>query len=344
MPAWIDFKQLRAQLRFEDVLRHYAVEVKAKGGKQHQGYCPLPNHNGKRNSPSFSANLERGIFNCFGCGAKGNLIDFAVLMEGLNPDDGAGVRKTALKLQERFCPSQQARQQSKPKRHEAAQFELPTAAPKTNARVQINTPLDFELKNLDAKHHYLDKRGFSLETVEHFGLGYCSKGLLSGRIAIPIHNPTGQLVGYAGRIVDDTRINEENPRYKFPPPRERNDVVHEFHKLHLLYNLHRLKKPVLDLAIVEGFASVWWLTQMGFPDVVALMGWKMSDEQAQLICDVVPPNGRIWVIPDGDESGGRCAVSVLEHIGTQRFIQWLKLDESKQPTNYPGGWYRQRLK
>src|ERR1700731_1349569 len=100
MSGWIDFKALRAQLNFADVLRHYGVEVKARGN-QHHGYCPLPNHNGKKNSPSFSANLEKGIFQCFGCGAKGNLLDFAVLMEKADPKDGIELRKVALELQKR---------------------------------------------------------------------------------------------------------------------------------------------------------------------------------------------------------------------------------------------------
>ena len=64
MNTWIDFKTLRSKLDFEQVLRHYGVEVKRKG-EQHHGFCPLPNHQGKKNSPSFSANLERGIFQCF---------------------------------------------------------------------------------------------------------------------------------------------------------------------------------------------------------------------------------------------------------------------------------------
>ena len=58
---WIDFKALRARLDFAQVMEHYGVEIKRKG-EQHMGFCPLPNHNGKRNSPSFSANLEKGIF------------------------------------------------------------------------------------------------------------------------------------------------------------------------------------------------------------------------------------------------------------------------------------------
>ena len=88
MKTWIDFKGLRKKLDFEQVLRHYGVEVKRKGN-QHQGYCPLPNHQGKKNSPSFSANLERGIFQCFGCGAKGNVLEFAAMMEKADPKDGA---------------------------------------------------------------------------------------------------------------------------------------------------------------------------------------------------------------------------------------------------------------
>jgi len=82
---WIDFKALRARLDFAQVMEHYGVEVKRKG-TQHTDFCPLPNHNGKRNSPSFSANLKKGIFQCFGCGAKGNVLDFAALMEKPIPE------------------------------------------------------------------------------------------------------------------------------------------------------------------------------------------------------------------------------------------------------------------
>src|ERR1043166_7526323 len=101
MPSWIDFKELRSKLSFENVLVHYGVEVKRRG-EQHLGFCPLPGHTGNRKSPSFSANLERGIFHCFGCQAKGNVLDFAVLMDGGSKEDPADVRRTALALQERF--------------------------------------------------------------------------------------------------------------------------------------------------------------------------------------------------------------------------------------------------
>src|SRR5947208_944668 len=114
MPTWVNFKELREQIAFEDVLRFYGVEIKRKG-VQHHGFCPLPNHNGKRNSQSFPVNLERGIFHCFGCGAKGNLLEFAALMEKADLENGRAFREIALKLQEKFCPAQSERGSSSPK-------------------------------------------------------------------------------------------------------------------------------------------------------------------------------------------------------------------------------------
>ena len=340
MNKWIDFTELRKQLKFEDVLRHFKIEIKAKG-VQHHGYCPLPKHKGKKNSVSFSANLEKGIFNCFGCGAKGNLLDFAALMQGLDPESGADVRTAALALQEAFrlgTPQPEAKPKPKERKVTEEQAEL------HDLRVAVNAPLDFELKNLDARHPYLDKRGFDGDTIAHFGLGYCAKGMLAGRIAIPLHaHATGKLIGYAGRLVDNTAIREDNPKYRFPGAREREGVKHEFRKSEILYNSNRLKSPVAQLVVVEGFASVWWLHQMGISNVVALMGWAVSEEQTKIVTELVHPTGRIVVVGDGDDAGKRCALSVFESMGQQRFIKWLKLDEGKQPTDYPGGWLRDRL-
>ena len=83
---WVNYKSLRAELSFIEILHHYGVELKERG-EQWQGFCPLPTHEGKRRSPSFSANVGKGIWQCFGCGAKGNVIEFAARMEGLNPDE-----------------------------------------------------------------------------------------------------------------------------------------------------------------------------------------------------------------------------------------------------------------
>ena len=330
MKTWIDFKELRRKLDFEQVLRHYGVEVKRKGN-QHQGFCPLPNHQGKKNSPSFSANLERGIFQCFGCGAKGNVLEFAAMMEKADPKDGAALHKVAGELQKRFCPELGASTETKPPATKPEKTE-----PKSDLPVVVNEPLDFELKGLDRKHPYLLNRGFSQETIDHFGLGFCSRGLLKDRVAIPLHDHEGRLVGYAGRVVDDATISEDNPRYRFPGKRERDGKHFEFRKTLFLYNGFRVKALVDDLIVVEGFASVWWLHQNGLPSVVATMGADCSEKQAELIVSLVEPGGRVWFVPDGDKAGERYAQTLLLLVSPYRFVRWVKMADGKQPTGLSG--------
>jgi DNA primase len=325
MSTWIDFKELRSRLNFEEVLRHYKVEVKRKGN-QHHGFCPLPNHSGKKNSPSFSAQLEKGIFQCFGCGAKGNILDFAALMENANPKDGAALHKIAADLQKRFCPELG----SKPKGKIANQ---PEAKQKIEMPVVVNAPLNFDLKELNYEHPYLFNRGFSKETIEHFGLGFCSRGMLKGRIAIPLHDHEGKLVGYVGRVVDDSIITEDNPRYRFPGERKHDGKIFEFRKTLFLYNGFRFKVLLDDLIVVEGFTSVWWLNQNDMSNVVGVMDADCSERQAELIVSLVKPVGRVWLVPDGNEAGERCAQSLLLKVSPYRFTRWVKLGEDKQPTD-----------
>ena len=321
MTIWIDFKELRKGLDFAEVLRHYKVELKLKGD-QHHGFCPLPLHEGRRNSASFSANVKKAIWQCFGCGQKGNVLDFAVLMEKANPDSGEEVRKVALKLQEQFLGK-------------APATELPERRKKVeDAKTCINAPLDFELKGLDARHPYLQKRGFTAETIERFGLGFCSRGFLKDRIAIPLHDGGGRLIGYAGRAVDDSTVSEDNPKYRFPGKRERNWIIYEFHKSAFLYNGHRLPLPLNDLIVVEGFPGVWWLFQSGIENSVGLMGASCSEEQADAIVSLVAPAGRVWVFTDGDDAGVRCAESILIHVAPHRFTRWVKMKPGGQPTDF----------
>jgi DNA primase len=327
--GWIDFKQLRSQLYPLSVLRQYNVKITVKGERA-TGFCPLSTHQGQRRSPSFSMNLERGIWQCFGCHAKGNVLDFAARMEGFNPDNPKELRQAALKIVDVFkfghgtSPGPTSQTASRPSG-------APTPSGKS---VVVNAPIDFELRTLDPDHPYLKERGFTPETIRHFGLGFCNRGRLRGRLAIPLHDPQGRLVGYAGRITQDKLISETCPKYLFLGGRERDGTMLEFRKSLLLYNTHRVNGPVDHLFIVEGFPSTWWLWQAQYRNVVALMGSSCSEEQAKLIVDLVKPDGKVWLMPDGNESGVRCAESLMFHVSPHRFCRWVRLGENEQPTNY----------
>jgi DNA primase len=329
MGTWINFKKLRENISFEQVLRLYGVDIKLKGKTQHQGFCPLPKHAGERKrSPSFSANLEKGIFQCFSCGAKGNVIDFAALMENLDPSNGDDFRKAALLLQEKLRPAS-AEPKLKPKKPE------PESNSEEKKPVVANAPLDFALKDLDSAHPYLKERGLNENTIEKFGLGHCSRGYFKDRIVIPLHSAGGSLIGYAGRVTDDSKISETCPKYLFPGSRERDGRILDFRKSEFLYNGYRFKAPVDDLVVVEGFFSVHWLYQCGIESVVGLMGWACSEEQGDSIITLTKPGGRVWIFSDGDGPGEKCAASVFHLVAPHRSVRWARLTEGRQPTDCP---------
>lgn len=330
MTQWVNYKHIRENVKFVEVLAHYKIDLKIRGERA-SGFCPLPCHGGKGKSPSFSANVARGIWQCFGCKAKGNVIDFIAHMEKLDPLNSQDFRKAAIIAQERFLPGTVTPSQASKSKEPVKQ---PLASDKP---VEVNGPLDFELKNLDPSHPYLSSRGFTAETIKHFGLGYCSKGFMNGRIVIPLHDQQARFIGYAGRVVDDSTITAENPKYRFPGKREHKGVVHEFRKSIFLYNGHAIQKPVSDLIVVEGFASVWWLWQHGFRSVVALMGSTCSEAQAELIVNSVEPMGRIWILPDGDEAGEKCGKGCVLALSRKRFVSWVVLEDQRQPTDCAPG-------
>lgn len=325
MPTWIDFKELRAKLKFESLLRFYQIEVIRKGA-QHQGPCPLPNHRGKHGPPPFSVNLERDIFHCFGCGANGNALDFALLMENVNPDDGRAVRKVALKLRRELLRDVMP--------VNSKRFVQKVAAPKeapARQKALVNAPLDFELKELETDSLCLLEEGLTAATVAHFGLGFCSRGMLKGRVAIPLHDHDGKLVGYAGRAVHHGSASGSNPEYLFPTTRERNGTVYEFRKSLFLYNSFRLEAPCDDLIVVASFPAVWWLHQNGHPHTVAVMDSECSARQAELVVSLMKPSGRVWILPDGSKDGERLAQSLLLQVSLHRFTRWVQLDQGWQP-------------
>ena len=116
---------------------------------------------------------------------------------------------------------------------------------------ESNKPLTFNLQNIDHHHPYLKERGVTEEIAQKFGVGFFpGKGSMHDRIVIPIHNPKGELVAYAGRSIDGSE-----PRYKFPAG---------FHKSMELYNVHRVRDEV-SVVLVEGFFDCMKVTQAGFP-------------------------------------------------------------------------------
>ena len=286
MSTFINFKELRAQLDFRAVLLSYGVPATNASASKYQGHCPLPTHAGESRKSSFSADFAKGIWQCFGCKASGNLLDFAVRMELLDPTSGADVRKVALKLHRKHLDHGGA--QSGAGAHESTRTE-------EGGAVRVNAPLDFELKGLDPDHPSVQALGLKQETVAHFGLGYCSRGSLKGRIAVPLHDATGTLVGYAGRWSNVTSDTPDEPLYLLPGDRERSGITYRFDPGELLYAASTVAdRPVPKLIVAEELSLVWHLHEFGVP-AVALVTPHLSSSHEALLSRLVVRGGAVFV-------------------------------------------------
>ncbi len=328
MTTFVDFKAVKAAVTMLHVLERYGfAESFKRTGNSLSGPCPL--HNGQ-NRTQFRVSLEKNCWNCFGtCNGGGNVLDFVARKEGCS------LREAALKLSDWFqLPTQEKSQRPEkdaagsPKTDAPPKAERPTKAAKPKRpdaeEDGPNKPLGFELQHLDAEHPYLLERGLSAETIREFSIGHCSKGSMTGRIVVPIHNAEGQLVAYAGRWPSKPP-DEDTPKYKLPPG---------FRKAQEVFNLHRAMCEPHDtpLYVVEGFFDAIWLWQNGIRRVVALMGSALSPVQAALIQRIVTPDDRIVVMLDEDDAGRAGREKAVARLSLHCFVRTHQFaQEGQQP-------------
>ena len=74
----VDFESIKATTDIVSVIAGYGVQFK-KSGRDYVALCPFHTEQ----TPSFHVTPEKGLFHCFGCEAKGNVIQFVAMKEGI---------------------------------------------------------------------------------------------------------------------------------------------------------------------------------------------------------------------------------------------------------------------
>lgn len=334
-PQFLD--ELVARNPIEEVVGQY-VNLK-RSGSNLMGLCPF--HSEK--SPSFSVSPDKGLFYCFGCHKGGSVIGFEMEIEGLSYGDAvrALAQRAGMDVPEdeenRELYQKQERLWALNK--EAARFFVK----------ELYGP--FGREGLA----YAQKRGMSKGTLTRFGIGFApnerrnlcdamrAKGyteeelLASGlalkkdrglydcfrnRLMFPIIDVRGNVIGFGGRVMDDSK-----PKYLNSP----DTLV--FNKRKNLFALNIAKKSKLDyLILVEGYMDAIALHQYGFDCAVASLGTSLTDEHARLISRYTK---QIVLIYDGDEAGQNAtkrAIPMLERAGIQ--VKVLQMRDAKDPDEY----------
>lgn len=304
--SFIDFKAVKVAITMEQVLQHYGLLDQFKrSGDSLSGPCPI--HKGS-NPTQFRVSLSKSLWNCFSeCKSGGNSLDFIAKMEdatihaaALKAIDWFGLDPEAMRTNSKEADKQPEKSASNTGSKQRPGSKLASPAPEKDAP---NKPLGFRLEKLDRTHPYLSERELTPETIAEFGLGYCAKGMMAQRIAIPIHNVEGKVVAYAGRIPGEPA--GDIAKYKLPQG---------FRKSLELFNIDRaIKEPAeTPLVIVEGFFDCMKLYQHGCRKAVALMGSTMSATQEERIRSHTDSRSQVVIMLDEDEAGraGRDDIAV----------------------------------
>jgi len=323
--SFVDFKAVKAAITMEQVLAQYGLTDKFKRSRDSlSGPCPI--HKGS-NPTQFRVSLSKNIWNCFSeCHGGGNVLDFIARMENVS------IHAAAVKAIEwfRLDPDSLNGRSDKDREPEASAGKS-TSKEKAGsqkvvtdpAKILPNKPLKFRLDKLDQGHPYLRERGLTSDTIKEFGIGFCDKGMMAGRIAIPISNAEGAVVAYVGRLLENP--TDDTPKYKFPPG---------FLKTLELFNLHRaIKEPQeVPLVIVEGFFDCMKLHQYGCRKVIALMGSWLDENQRELIRKHFNARTQI-ILALGEDKAGRAAREIMAHQLAR--ICFVKVQEFKAPDAQP---------
>ena len=172
----VDFAAVKARVTYNDVLRFLDLHGK-RVGEQLRGKCPACDTDNDR---ALVLTAGRGAY-CHAAKGGGDVIWLVSHVRGI------GVKEAAQQLAEQFgiVPQEPAPPAPMPVSKESK-----TPAP--------NVPTSLAaLAYLVHDHEAVKALGFSPEMAKRLGVGFANKGLMKGRVAIPLYE-NGTLAGYVG--------------------------------------------------------------------------------------------------------------------------------------------------
>ena len=316
-----------------------------RAGSNLKGLCPF--HSEK--SPSFTVYPADNSFYCFGCGIGGNAITFIRQAEHLDyPDAVEFLAKRAgiTVVRDDENKYQQPKGISKERLYkmnvDAAKF--------FHAMLFSQNP-----KAKEALAYFTEKRGLSLATIKHFGLGfapdswnatldhmtnlgYTREELFEGffvsknekgyfdsfrnRVMFPIIDVSGNVIAFGGRVMDDSK------------PKYRNTMdTPVFKKSRNLFALNFAKQTCAESIILcEGYMDVIAMHAAGFTNAVATLGTAITSEQARLMSRYTK---KVIISYDADEAGQKAAqraMKMLDEVGLA--VGVIKVPGAKDPDEY----------
>ncbi len=342
--------------RVEDVIGDF-ITLKKRGANL-LGLCPF--HGEK--SPSFTVSPAKGIYKCFGCGKSGTAVNFIMDLESLSYPEA--LRYLANKygieiIEKEVSVEEKAQQNEKESLYIVMQY-----AQKYYTDLLLNDDMGrsiglgyfkergftqaiidkFQLGySSDERRKFSEtavKNGYKPEYLVKTGMSILSNNHVegspitvsdifdryTGRVMFPIHNISGKVIGFGGRIlISDKKL----AKYINSP---QTDI---YDKSKTLYGLFQAKKMIIqedNCYLVEGYTDVISMHQSGIDNVVASSGTSLTVDQIKLIHRFTK---NITILYDGDVAGIKASFRGIDLILEEGMnVRVLLFPEGDDPDSY----------
>lgn len=326
--------EIRSKLNIVDVIGEYVPLTKK--GQYYWGICPF--HNDK--NPSMSVDEKRQTYTCWSCHNSGNVFNFVEQIENIS------FPETLKRLGDRvgitingYTSNFSSKYSKYYDIYDLTQkyYELMLNTQKgEKAReylekrgIDKNTIKEFgiglALDDKDKLIKYLKEKKYDINTLNDLGLANNDIDTFINRIIFPLDDRNGRIVGFSGRIYDDSKMakymnTKETPIFK---------------KGTCLYHYNASKEYVRTskyVIIMEGFMDVIRASTIGIKNTVALMGTALTDDQISLIKKLCQ---NVYLCLDGDNPGQEADLhngELLEKAGLN--VKVVCLTDDEDPDSY----------
>ena len=332
--------------RLEEVIGDF-VQLK-KAGSNFKGLSPFSDER----SPSFVVSPVKQIWKDFSSGKGGNVVAFLMEHEHFTYPEAIKylAKKYNIEIEETIQSDEQKQEQDK----RESLYLVSEFASKYFQNILHNTD---QGKAIGLS--YFKERGFTLETIKKFDLGYSldqwsgftdealkkgyklefleATGLtivkeskrfdrFKGRVLFPIQSMSGRVLGFGGRILTN---DKKAAKYLNSPE---SDL---YHKSKVLYGIYNAKQSIAkedNCYLVEGYTDVIQFYQTGIKNVVSSSGTALTSDQIRLINRLTK---NITVLFDGDAAGMRASLRGIDLILEQGMnVKVCTFPEGEDPDSF----------
>ena len=311
-----------------------------KKGNSYWGCCPF--HSEK--TPSFHVVPDRKIYKCFGCGKGGGAINFVMELDNLSFREAVEVlaKRCGMEVPDSgYAPGAKERREKllTINKQAARAFHRWLYSPEgaqglaylqkrgLTKGTLTRFGLGFAPNRWDALIQELGKEGYDKRDLLDAGLAVNNKDgriydRFRNRVMFPIIDTGGNVIGFGGRVMDDS-----TPKYLNSPD------TPVYNKSRNVFALNMAKKSKAGRVILtEGYMDTISLHQAGFDSAVASLGTSLTSEHAQLLSRYFP---EAIISYDGDGAGiaaAQRAIPLLEKAGLK--VRVLKMKGAKDPDEF----------